>query len=129
MTSSNAPNGYSLHVVGAPQSGKCANCTHLFCLTGGPATQFFGEVSHATPQHGRQSACSLRETLSPTLKTILHTRTQPATLTKYTKSSVQFNRPHPHSPKATHRLHHPHLSNPQNPLTLSTIPHTHSLNS
>ena len=45
----------------------CTNCIHLPRLSGSPATQFFGEASRASPQHGWQSAYSLRETLSPTL--------------------------------------------------------------
>ena len=45
--------------------GDCANCMHLPRLSGGPATQFFGEASHAYPKHGWRSAYSLRETLSP----------------------------------------------------------------
>ena len=53
-----------------PQSGggtvggeHCANCIHLPRLSGGPATQFWGKASRASPQHGWQSAYSLRETL------------------------------------------------------------------
>ena len=44
----------------------CANCIHLPRLSRGPAAQFFGEASRASPQHGWRSAYSLRETLSPT---------------------------------------------------------------
>ena len=44
----------------------CADCIHLPRLSGGPATQFFGEASRASPQHCWRSAYSLRETLSPT---------------------------------------------------------------
>ena len=96
ITKSQAPNGYSMLVVGVPQSGvcsgeHCANCIHLPRLSGGPAAQFFGEASRASPQHGWRSAYSLRETLGPkpTLKTLTHTRTQPPTITKYTNSSIQ----------------------------------------
>ena len=45
--------------------GDCANLIHLPRLYGGPATQFLGEVSRASSQHGWRSAYSLRETLSP----------------------------------------------------------------
>ena len=45
--------------------GDCANCIHLPWLSGGPATQCFGESSRASPQHGWRSVYSLRETLSP----------------------------------------------------------------
>ena len=44
----------------------CANCIHLPRLSGGPAAQFFGEASRASPQHGWRSAYCLRETFSPT---------------------------------------------------------------
>ena len=47
------PNGYSLLVVGVPQSGEhCANCIHLPRLSRGPAAQVFGEASHAAGTHG-----------------------------------------------------------------------------
>ena len=42
----------------------CANFIHLPRLSGGPATQFFGEASRASPQHGWRSAYSFRETLT-----------------------------------------------------------------
>ena len=35
-----------------------ANCIHLPRLSGGPAAQFFGEASRASPQHGWRSAYS-----------------------------------------------------------------------
>ena len=84
--------GYSLLVVGVPQchsrgdcSGEhCANCIHLPRLSGGPASQFFGEASRAFPQHGWRSAYSLRETLSPTQDQGQHLRplhTHPTTHT------------------------------------------------
>ena len=79
MTVVNAPNEYSLqhqtdtacswlvcHSRGDCSGEHCANCIHLPRLSGGPASQFFGEASRAFPQHGWRSAYSLRETLSPT---------------------------------------------------------------
>ena len=45
--------------------GDCANCIHLPRLSGSPATQFCGEASRASPQHGWRSVYFLRETLSP----------------------------------------------------------------
>ena len=45
--------------------GDCANCIHLPHLSGCPDTQFFGEASRASPQHGWRSSYSL-ETLSAT---------------------------------------------------------------
>ena len=49
--------------------GNTANCIHLPRLSGGPAAQFFGEASRASPLRGWWSAYSLRETLSPTQDT------------------------------------------------------------
>ena len=115
-----APNGYSLLVVGVPQSGEhCANCIHLPRLSGGPASQFFGEASRAFPQHGWRSAYSLRETLSPTQDQGQHPR--PLHTHTPTDSLIQPPRPCPpplHSPPTTQNTHS-HL--------LSTSPHTHSL--
>ena len=54
------------HSRGDCSGEHCANCIHLPRLSGGPAAQFFGEPSRASPQHGWRSAYSLRETLSPT---------------------------------------------------------------
>ena len=60
----------------------------------------------------------------PTLKTVLHTLTQSPTLTKYSNSPVQpYQSSPPSLSPATHRLTHPHLSNPICPLC-KTHPHT-----
>ena len=110
--------------VGGTVRGNTANCIHLPRLSGGPASQFFGDASRAFPQHGWRSAYSLRETLSPTQDQGQHSRplhTQPPTLTKFTDSLIQPPRPCPpplHSPPTTQNTHS-HL--------LSTSPHTHSL--
>ena len=107
------------HSRGDCPGEHCANCIHLPRLSGGPAAQFFGEASRASPQHGWRSAYSLREKLSPTQdqnqhKRPLHTRTQPPTLTKYTNSSIQHpqTRPPPLSlvhppPKTPTSVQHP----------------------
>ena len=92
------------------------------CLSGGPGPQVFWKASHATTHHGWRSASSLRETESnpgpkPTLKTLLHLLNPPHSLIH------QSNSPHPHSPQPTHRLTHPHLSNPICPFC-KTRPHT-----
>ena len=93
----------------------------LYCLSGGPGPQFFGEANHANPLQGWWSAISLRETLSPgpkpTLKTLLHSLNPPHSIIH------QSNPPHLHSPQPTHRLTHPHLSNSICPLC-KTHPHT-----
>ena len=84
-------------MVGVPQSG---GLQIVSTYPGGPATQFY----------------SLRETESnpgpkPTLKTLSHTRTQPPTLTKYTRSSVQPAQTSPPSLSLAYSPpKHPHLS-------------------
>ena len=72
------------HSRGDCSGEHCANCIHLPRLSGGPASQFFGEASRAFPQHGWRSAYSLRETLSPTQDQGQHLRplhTHPTTHT------------------------------------------------
>ena len=105
MKRKSEPNGYSLRVVGVPQSrGTVQIVSTLSCLSGGPS--FFGRTSHATPQYGWRSASSLQETLSPgpkpTLKTLLHTLSQSPTLTKYTNSPVQPSQISPTSLSPAH---------------------------
>ena len=97
---------------------------HLFRSPGKP---FFGEASHATPQHGRQSACSLREAFEsnpgpkPTLKTLLRTRTQPPYLPNILiHQSNPLNPPHPHSqahspPKSPTSVQSPQTPSPSSP--------------
>ena len=116
-----APNGYSLRVVGVPQSrGTVQIVSTLSCLSGGPSPQSFLEASHATPHHGWQSTSSLRETESnsgpkPTLKPF-YTHS----LNTLIHQSNPLNPPHPHSPQPSHCLTHSHLSNP----LCKTHPHT-----
>ena len=77
------------HSRGDCSGEHCANCIHLPRLSGGPASQFFGEASRAFPQHGWRSAYSLRETLSPTQDQGQHSRP----LHTHTPN-------HPHSPSS-----------------------------
>ena len=86
------------HSRGDCSGEHCANCIHLPRLSGGPASQFFGEASRAFPQHGWRSAYSLRETLSPTQDQGQHSRplhTHTPNLTKFTDSLIQPPRPCP----------------------------------
>ena len=102
-----APNRYSLHVVGAPQSeGGTAYCTHLSRLLGGPTTQFFW---------GSQPCCvvaySLRDIEShpgpkPTVKPFyIHALNPTHSPNTLIHQSNPPNPPHPYSTKPTHRLH------------------------
>ena len=117
-----------------PARGWCANCIHLPRLSGGPATQFFGEASRVPP------AAWLAERLliagdiesnpgpKPTLKTLSHT--QPPTLTKYTSSSVQPPRTCPsplslvHAPPKTPTSIQPPKTPALTPYTINRIQHT-----
>ena len=77
--------------------GGTANCTHLSRLSGGTATQIFGEASRASPQHGWRSAYSLRETIQDQNQhqKPFHTHAlNPYTL-KYTNLSIQPPQPSP----------------------------------
>ena len=116
-----APNGYSLRVVGVPQSrGTVQNVSTLSCLSGGPGPQFFWKpvkrpqsmAGGATAPYGRVQSRTKTNT-KILVKTLLHT------LTKNTLIH-QSNPLNPHSPQPTHRLTHPHLSNP----LCKTHPHT-----
>ena len=107
-----------------PACGWCATVGGTLQVVPIPSTHFLGEASHATPQHGWRSACSLRETESnpgpkPTLKSLLHTRTKPPTLTKYTNSSVQ---PPQSSPPSLYQAHSP----PKSPTSVQP-PKSHPL--
>ena len=86
------------HSRGDCRGEHCANCIHLPRLSGGPAAQFFGEASRASPQHGWRSAYSLRETLSPTQDQNQHYRPL---------HTHALNPPPPHSPSTL-----AHQSNP-----------------
>ena len=96
----------------------CVNCIHLTLPLRRPGPPFFGgEASHATRQllaGDIESNPGPKPTLKPfythSLNTLIH---------QYNP----LNPPHPHSPQPTHRLTHPHLSNPIFPLC-KTRPHT-----
>ena len=105
----------------------CANCIHLILPLRRPGPPVFLEASHVTQHHGWRSASSLRETLSPIQDQnhhekpfYTHSLNPPHSINTLIHQS---NPPHPHSPQATHRLTHPHLSNPICPLC-KTHPHT-----
>ena len=85
----NAPNGYSLRVVGVPQSiGDCANCIHLYPASPeARAHRFLGSQScdpHSMAS-GAPALCGRHESNpgpKPTLKTLLkHTHSILPTLT------------------------------------------------
>ena len=130
--SASAPNGYSLLVVGAPQSGGLFRGTlcKLYPPTPPlrrPGLPVFWGSQPCVPAAWLAERLLLAGDIEsnpgprPTLKTPTHTHTQPHTLTKFTDSLIQPSRPCPpplHSPPTTQNTHL-HL--------LSTSPHTHSL--
>ena len=108
---------------------ECANCIHLIL----PLRRLRPPVFLGSQSCNPTSWLAERQLLAgdiesnpgpkPTLKTLLHTLTQSPTLTKshtitkYTNSPVQPSQSSPHSlSPTTHRLTHPHLSNPICPL-------------
>ena len=109
--------------------GNTANCIHLPRLSGGPAAQFFGEASRASPQHGWRSDYSLRETLSPTQDQGQHSRPLHTHPTPHTHLHFLSTSPHTHSlhprPNTTcpSRLS-PHFPTTQTPIRLHTPTHT-----
>ena len=93
-----APNGYSLRVVDVPQSrGAVQIVSTLSCLSGGPGRQFFWGSQSCDPAAGPKP--TLKPFYTHSLNTLIH-------------QSNPLNPPYPHSPQPTHRLIHPHLSNP-----------------
>ena len=117
-----APNGYSLLVVGAPQSGGLFGGILCKLYPPTPPLRRPGRPVFLGSRPCVPAAWLAKRLLlagdiesnpgpKPTLKTPTHTRTQPPTLTKYTNSSIQPPRVRP--PPLS--LVHPHLSNPQIP--------------
>ena len=101
----------------------CENCIHLILPLRRPCSQFFwGSQSceHSAWLAKRQLLAGDIESITgpkPTLKTLLHT------LNTLILQSNPLNPPHPHSPQPTHRLTHPHISNPLSSLCKT---HTHT---
>ena len=90
------PNGYSLRVVGVPQSrGTEQIVSTLSCLSGGPGPQFFGSQSCDPAAWLALLAGDIEPNPGPkpTLKTLLHKLTQSPTLAKYINSPVQSSPP------------------------------------
>ena len=114
-----APNGYSLRVVGVPQSRETVQIVSTYPASPeARAPSFFGGKPVMQPRSMARGAPAPygRHWVYPgpksTLKTLLHT------LTKYTKSPVQ---PSQSSPPSLYPAHSPpHLSNP----LCKTHPHT-----
>ena len=106
----------------------CANCIHLILPLRRPRPPVFLGKPVMPPRRmaGRAPApCGRHRVQSRTktnTKTILHSLNPPHSQNTLIHQSNPLNPPHPHSPQPTHRLTHPHLSNPNCPLC-KTHPH------
>ena len=112
-----APNGYSLRVVGVPQSrGTVQMVSTLSCLTRGPGPHFFGKpvMQPRIMAGGAPAPCGRHESNpgpKPTLKPFYtHSLNPPHSINALIHQSNPLNPRHPHSPQPTH----PHLSPLQN---------------
>ena len=139
ITRTTAPNGYSLLVVGVPQSGglcKLYPPTPPLRRPGHPV--FWGGSQPCVPAAWLAERLLLAGDIEsnpgpkPTLKTLSRTRTQPPTLTKYTSSSAQPPRtcppplslvhPPPQTPTSTPKYFHFLSTSPTvTPYTLDRI--------
>ena len=102
-----------------PQSGGTVQIVSTLSC---PDPSFFGKPIMAG---GVQAPCgSPNPGSKPTLKPFYtHSLNPPHSLDTQIYQSNPVNPPHPHSPQPTHRLTHPHLSNPICPFC-KTHPHT-----
>ena len=105
----------------------CANCIHLILALRRPRPPFYLGNQSCNPAAWLAERQLLPGDIEfnpepkPTLKTLLHVH--PHSLNTLIYQSNPLNPPHPQSPQPTHRLTHPHLSNPICPLC-KTHPHT-----